>query len=86
MLLCLVCQACQTPTRSQVNALVWLDNFPLPPELCARHPDIQAYGFYRRLDDGNLEFFSICNQSVPKMVSMKDAEYQALLDQYIKKP
>ena len=82
MLLCLSFQGCQTPTRSQVDALTWLNNFPIPPDAT----DHCRYGFYRRLDDGNLEFFSICNQSMPKMISMKDAEYKELLNQYIKKP
>jgi len=81
VLLCLAFQGCQTPTRSEVNALVWLNNFPVPQD-AVNHCE---YGFYRRLNDGNLEFFSICNPNMPKMVSMKDSEYQALLDQYIKK-
>jgi hypothetical protein len=62
--------------------LTWLNNFPVPAETT----NYCLYGFYRRLDSGQVEFFSICNPNMPKMISMKDAEYQALLDQYIKKP
>ena len=80
-----MCQACQTPTRSQVDALTWLSNVPVPKELCDANPDIRAYGFYRRLESGRLEFWSICNPEMPPMVSMKGEEYRALLDQYLKR-
>ena len=70
-------------TRNQIDALVWLNNMPLPADVCALNPVLNNYGFYRRLNDGHLEFISACNQSAlaPHMVSMKDTDYEMLLDQ-----
>jgi len=84
LIACLVLASCQTPTKSEVDALIWNTNFPIPQELCLN--GVRQYGFYRRLDDGRLEFWSGCNVEMPPMVCMKAEEYKALLDQYIKKP
>jgi hypothetical protein len=81
------CLACQTPTRSQVDALTYNNNFTaLPPDICQREPELYKFGFYRRLDDGRIAYFSICDKDIPVFVSMKYDEYDALLRQYIRKP
>ena len=79
-------QACQTPSRGEIEAKVWNNNFPLPQEICDKSPELQDYGFYRRLNDGRLEIQSVCNPLLPNMVSMKYDDFKALLDQYIKRP
>lgn len=74
------------PQRSEIEAKVWNNNFPLPQEICDKVPELQDYGFYRRLNDGKLELQSVCNPLMPKMVSMKYDDFKALLDQYVRKP
>lgn len=74
------------PQRSEIEAKVWNNNFPLPQEICDKVPELQDYGFYRRLNDGKLELQSVCNPLMPQMVSMKYDDFKALLDQYVRKP
>lgn len=49
------------PSRKEVDAELWL-NTGLSPELCAKEPELQKYGLYRRLDTGKYEFISYCTQ------------------------
>jgi hypothetical protein len=59
-----------------------MNNFP-PTELCARIPELNDYGFYRKLNDGKLEFISICSPEITHWLSVLDKDFNAILDQTI---
>jgi hypothetical protein len=68
-------------SRKELNAAIWLNNAPLPGELCDASPVNRLYGFYRRLNDGTLEFVSFCNPDAADWVSMHKDDFKRLLDQ-----
>lgn len=78
--------ACRSLSRKEVEAAIWLTNFPLPADVCAKDPAISRYGFYRRLNDGRLEFFSICNPATDKWVGIYGPQLTDLLDKYLPEP
>ena len=83
LILCLMSGCRGTPTRKQINATVWLNNAPLPKELCDLKPELQKYGFYRKLDSGSLEFISFCNPLATKWLSIHESDFNKLLDEYL---
>lgn len=79
-------------TRSQVDALIWLNN-GAPKEICDREPTLHDYGFYRKLDSGQLEFLSFCAVGADGQtplsedyVSMKNEDFQKLMDELQRQP
>jgi acid phosphatase class B len=56
-------------SRKKIEAAIWLNNFP-PKELCERNPELHQYGFYRKLNNGKLEFVSICKEEAKKYLTM----------------
>lgn len=81
-ILCLVCLGAGCPSRPEIEAYVWLNN-GLPPELCAKHPELRDYGFYRRLNDGKVEFIAFCDPLSVHWLAVYDRDYQRLLDKYL---
>lgn len=55
----------------------------MSPELCAQLPELNRYGFYRRLNDGKLEFISFCKPEAKKYVSMHADKFNKLLDELL---
>jgi len=74
---------CLAPKRSEINASIWLNNAPLPEELCQTHKELNDYGFYRKLNDGNLEFISFCNKDAAQWLSMHQSDFEKLMDKYV---
>jgi hypothetical protein len=48
-------------------------------DLCANTPELHNFGFYRKLNDGQLEFISFCNPLAQSMLSMTRDDYEKLL-------
>jgi hypothetical protein len=48
-------------------------------DLCNRTPELNDYGFVRKLDTGKLEFISFCNPDAYNMLSMTASDYENLL-------
>lgn len=67
-------------TRAEVEATLWLNNSPIPAEICAREPALRKYGFYRKLDSGQMEFVSFCKLEARKWIAIYDADLQRLLE------
>lgn len=57
-------------TRERINGYLWINNTPIPQEICDREPLLKDYGLYRRLSTGNFEFISFCDQKVNQFYSM----------------
>jgi hypothetical protein len=72
---------CKTITKSRIDAAIWLNNAPLPKEICEANPDLYKRGFYRRLDSGKLEFISFCNPLARRWVSAFDEDFQKILEE-----
>lgn len=65
-------------SRSEIEAAVWLNNAPLPQDVC-RGP-AKDYGFYRRLNDGRLEFVSFCRPEAKNWIAIHKDDLQKILD------
>lgn len=86
--LCLTCLAGCKPTREEIDATIWLNNSPLPEALCGDElstprSELWNYGFYRRLNDGRLEFISFCDPQAAKWLGIIDTDFKNLLDKYV---
>jgi hypothetical protein len=55
-------------------------NNGLPADLCEREPRLKDYGFYRRLDSGQLEFLSFCKPEAQRFFGIVDSELEELLN------
>ncbi len=70
-------------SRKEIQASIWLNNAPIPVELCEEKPELKQYGFYRRLNDGKLEFISFCDPSAHKWLAMYETDFNRILDELI---
>ena len=68
-------------SRKEIEAVIWLNNSPLPAELCTREPILSQYGFYRRLNNGKFEFISFCNPEATKWFAIHEKDMANILDQ-----
>lgn len=83
-ILCLT--SCKAPTRAEINATIWLNNSPLPKELCFQgevKTVLWDYGFYRKLDSGKLEFISFCDPSASQWLSVYKDDFNRMMDEYL---
>lgn len=71
-------------TRGELKASLWLNN-GMDPELCRTVPALSDYGFYRRLNDGRLEFISYCKPEAMKMSAVTDEDLNKILDSLLPK-
>jgi len=67
-------------TRAEIKASLWLNN-GIPEEVCSREPSLRDHGFYRRLNDGKLEFISFCSPDASRWISIYDADLEKILDE-----
>jgi hypothetical protein len=67
-------------TRNQINGYIWLTNTPLPQEICDREPLLKDYGLFRRLNDGNFEFISVCDARIKNFISMHKDDLARILN------
>jgi hypothetical protein len=58
-------------------------NLPIPAEICEREPQLKLYGFYRRLNSGKLEFFSICQPEIAQFNGVWGPQLKDMLDKYL---
>jgi hypothetical protein len=73
-------------TRERVNAYLWLNNTPVPPEICEREPLLKDYGLFRRLNSGGFEFISFCDPKVNQFYSMHKDDLTRILNGTKKMP
>jgi hypothetical protein len=71
------------PTRPQIEANFWLTDV-LPPELCAKEPLLQEYGFYRKLNNGKWEFISYCNPLISNWTSIYKDDLRRILNAFFR--
>jgi hypothetical protein len=67
-------------TRNQINSYLWLNNSPIPTEICEREPLLKDYGLFRRLNNGNFEFISICDARMKNFLSMHKDDLARILN------
>lgn len=72
---------CQNLSRKKIEAAVWATNAPFPAELCAREPEVSQYGFFRRLNDGRLEFVSFCSPEASLYVTMYSDDFERIMNE-----
>ena len=79
LLLCMiVLSGCLT--RAKIDAAIWLNN-GLPADLCEKEPELKDYGFYRKLDSGQLEFVAFCDPRAREWLSMHKDDFNKLMDE-----
>jgi hypothetical protein len=76
--LLILCQGCVS--KREINAAIWLNNSPLPVEICERDPVLKQYGFYRRLNNGKFEFISFCDEKARNWLSMHKDDFNRIMD------
>lgn len=80
---------CSCVTREEIDAAIWKNNFNdekgSMKELCLTYPEIKDYGFYRKLNDGSLEFVSICNPIARQFLSMHNDDFVRLMNKALPK-
>lgn len=64
----LLFSACASMTSPKFNRDVWLHEV-IPTELCMRYPDIQDFGIYRVLSNGNKEYLMYCDAQIQNYIS-----------------
>lgn len=84
LLLSLLLSSCIS--REEVEAVIFLNNFHAMGPICERTPEIKQYGFYRKLNDGKLEFVSICNSTARNYLAVHKDDFNRLLDKALPKP
>lgn len=80
--------SCKTPTRPEINAKIWLNNAGgnSLKAICAREEALKDFGFYRRLNNGKLEFVSFCSSTSTGFVAITEKDFNEILDKYIPEP
>jgi hypothetical protein len=78
-LLGILCQGCVSKKR--IRAHIWLNNSPIPQEICDREPTLKDYGVYRRLTNGKLEFVSFCEGLASEFLSMHKSDFEKLMNE-----
>lgn len=80
--------SCKTPTRPEINAKIWLNNSggPSLQTICAREEALKNFGFYRKLNNGKLEFVSFCSSDAKNFFAVTEKDFNEILDKYIPEP
>ena len=71
-------------TRQEIDAHIWLQS-GIPATVCQASPKIAKSGIYRKLNNGKYEFISYCSPLIRHYLSIKDSEYEELLEKLLKK-
>jgi hypothetical protein len=72
-------------TRDEIDAVIFLNNGPLPSGICDREPELKKYGFYRTLNSGKFEFMSFCHPKANKFLSAREDDLNEILDKTLPK-
>lgn len=70
------------PKRSEIDALVWLNNSRAMHPVCSENLELTDIGFYRALDDGSFEFVSFCDENASDYLSIYKDDFEELLKKY----
>lgn len=76
---------CKSVSRESIEATIWLNNMPIPREICDREPDLQRRGFYRKLESGKYELVSFCKPQARDFVAMPSKDFNNILDKTLPK-
>ena len=68
-----------------MRAATWLNNTEALTELCFKVPELKDYGFYRKLNDGKIEFISFCDPNAAHMISIIDKDFEDILNKLLPK-
>jgi len=66
--------------KREINAAIWLNNSPIPQEICEREPLLKEYGFFRRLNTGGFEFISFCNPEAKNWLGMHKTDFYRMMN------
>jgi hypothetical protein len=77
-LLLLLCQGCIS--RQRLKTYLWLNNTPLPKDICEREPELKEYGFYRKLNDGTFEFVTFCGDKAKDFFAIYKKDLETILN------
>jgi hypothetical protein len=67
-------------SRRKLNTYLWLNNSPIPKELCEREPDLKDYGFYRELNNGKYEFVTFCDPLAKEFFAIYKKDLETILN------
>jgi hypothetical protein len=48
--------------------------------LCDKYPELNDYGFFRRIGIDELQFLPFCHENAGKMISFKDDDTEIILN------
>lgn len=51
----------------------------MPSEICEQQPTLKDYGFFRRLNTGNFEFLSVCDERTREFYEMHKDDLARLI-------
>ena len=71
--------SCISPKK--IRAALWINNLPVPEEVCKESPELYDYGFYRRLNDGSFEFVSVCDKVASEFFEMYKDDLKNILNE-----
>jgi hypothetical protein len=72
----------QKPTRSEIDSVFWLNNSNALLDACAESIDLRDVGFYRRLESGDFELVSFCNENAQDFLSIYKDDLEKILKDY----
>jgi hypothetical protein len=79
LLLLMISPACVS--KREINAAIWLNNTPIPQDICDRQIELWSYGFYRKLNNGKIEFVSFCKKEAREWLAMNKVDFNKFMDQ-----
>jgi hypothetical protein len=53
---------------------------PIPQEICDRNIELWSYGFYRKLNNGKIEFVSFCKKEAREWLAMNKEDFNKFMD------
>jgi hypothetical protein len=67
-------------TRKKINTYLWLNNAPIPSEICEREPSLKDYGLFRKLRSGQIEFLGFCEEKTGEFFSMHKDDFERIMN------
>jgi len=67
-------------TRNRINSSLWF-GIAIPEDICEKSPEVKSYGIFRKLNDGNFEFVSICSDEYQDYFSIHKDDLERLLNE-----
>jgi hypothetical protein len=85
----LLCAFAGCLTKKELDLYIYFNNSPLPEQFCEVLADGSkvglgwGYGFYRRLNDGKLQFISFCHPDAKNWIAMHKDDYKKITDSLV---